>query len=268
MPSRSQIIATIGPATKDKKIIKEMMTHQMDVARLNFSWGTYAEHAEYIKNIRDAASELDRKILIIQDLSGPRTQKASRHEFNQKATEIITEKNLADLKFGLEQRVDYIAMSFVGSAEDVLKLREEIKKLGKTAPIISKIERKIALDNLDEIIGASDAIMVARGDLGNEIPLEDIPLVEEKIIKACKFVKKPVIVATGMLFSMIENPEPTRAEMTDIEFAILSGADAVMLSDETAIGKYPIEAVKTMEKAVLAAEKKLVAEGHFSINPL
>ena len=152
MPSRSQIIATIGPATKDKKIIKEMMTHQMDVARLNFSWGTYAEHAEYIKNIRDAASELDRKILIIQDLSGPRTQKASRHEFNQKATEIITEKNLADLKFGLEQRVDYIAMSFVGSAEDVLKLREEIKKLGKTAPIISKIERKIALDNLDEII--------------------------------------------------------------------------------------------------------------------
>ncbi|OGI82049.1 hypothetical protein A3I25_01095 [Candidatus Nomurabacteria bacterium RIFCSPLOWO2_02_FULL_42_17] len=268
MPSKSQIIATIGPAMKDRGLIREMILAGMDVARLNFSWGTYEEHAGYIKNIREMAEEVGKKVPIIQDLSGPRAQGDTGHEFNKEAVEVITPKDLADLKFGLEHNVDYVAMSFVGNAGDVFKLREEIKKLNKNIPIISKIERKVALDNLDEIIKVSDAIMIARGDLGNEVPLEDIPLIEEKIIKACKSAGKPVIVATGMLFSMTKNPEPTRAEITDIEFAILNGADAVMLSEETATGKYPILSIETMEKAVRAAENKLSSENRLSVNLL
>ena len=136
MRSKPQIVATIGPATKDSSLIKEMILSGMDVARLNFSWGTYEEHREYIKNIREMANEAGRKIPIIQDLSGPRTQEISGHKFNKIVTEIITPKDLADLKFGLESDVDYIAMSFIGNAGDVLKLREEIKKLGKNTPII------------------------------------------------------------------------------------------------------------------------------------
>src|SRR3989338_8634548 len=268
MPSKSQIVATIGPAMKDRGLIREMILAGMDVARLNFSWGTYDEHAGYIKNIREMAEEIGKKVPIIQDLSGPRVQKMSGHGFNKKAVEVITPKDLADLKFGLERDVDYIAMSFIGNADDVFKLREEIRKLNKNTPIISKIERKIALDNLDEIIKISDAIMIARGDLGNEVPFEDIPLIEEKIIKACKSAGKPVVVATGMLFSMTENSKPARAEITDIEFAILSGADAVMLSEETAIGKHPVLSIKIMEKAIRAAENKLSSENRLSINPL
>lgn len=263
--SNAQIVATIGPATKNKKTIREMINHQMDVARLNFSWGTYEEHSQYIKNIREVAKELNKRIPIIQDLSGPRVQKGSEHGFNETAVKIITEKDLSDLKFGLGHGVDYVAMSYVGNKEDVLKLRAEMKKLGKTVPIISKIERKVALDNLDEIIEVSDAIMIARGDLGNEIPLEQIPFIEKKIIEKCKKVGKPVITATQMLLSMVENYKPTRAEVTDVVFAIISGSDAVMLSEETANGKNPIKAVEMMEKIIMEAESHL---GGAVINPL
>ncbi|MEI6581106.1 MAG: pyruvate kinase [bacterium] len=257
MNSKAQIIATIGPATKDKKIIKEMIEHQMDVVRLNFSWGTHEEHKEYIKNIREMAEEVGRKIPIIQDLSGPRIQEKSGHEFKKGSTEVITDKDLDDLKFGLEQGVDYVAMSFVGKAEDVSNLREQMKKFGRIVPIISKIERKVALENIDEIIKFTDAVMIARGDLGNEVPLEEIPFIEKDIITKCKIAKKPVIVATQMMFSMIENPLPTRAEVTDIAYAILNGADAVMLSDESANGKHPLEAVEMMERGILETEKHL-----------
>jgi len=265
MQSKAQIIATIGPATKGKEIIKEMMTHQMDAVRLNFSWGTHEEHAGYIKNVREDAKEAGKRIPIIQDLSGPRVQKKTGHEFNQQAQEVITEKDLADLKFGIEQGVDYVAMSFVGSADDVLKLREKMRKLGQVIPIIAKIERKIALDNIDEIIKTADAIMIARGDLGNEIPLEQIPFIEKDIIEKCKIAGKPVIVATQMMLSMMENPLPTRAEVTDVAFAIINGADAVMLSEESATGHHPLEAVEMMERGILEAEKHLK---DIKINPL
>ena len=257
MNSKAQIVATIGPATKNVRIIKEMIKHNMDVARLNFSWGTYDEHARYIKNIRAEAREAGKKIPIIQDLSGPRIQEKTGHKFNVKVEEIITEKDLADLKFGLEQGVDYVAMSYVGNKEDVLTLREKMRDFGKIIPIIAKIERKVAINNIDEIIKTADAIMVARGDLGNEIPLEQIPFVEKEIVQKCKMAGKPVIVATQMMASMTENPEPTRAEVTDIAFAILNGADAVMLSEESATGKYPLEAVMMMEKGITEAEKHL-----------
>ena len=273
MNSKAQIVATIGPATKSREIIKEMIAHQMDAVRLNFSWGTYEEHAGYIKNIREDAKEAGKRIPIIQDLSGPRLQEKTGHEFNKQVQEITTEKDLADLKFGIEQGVDYVAMSFVGSASDILKLREKMKELapassgrvGKVIPIIAKIERKIALDNIDEIIKTADAIMIARGDLGNEIPLEQIPFIEKDIIEKCKKAKKPVIVATQMMFSMTENPLPTRAEVTDIAYAIINGADAVMLSEESATGHHPLEAVEMMEKGILEAEKHLKK---IEINPL
>jgi len=256
--SKAQIIATIGPASKDKEIIREMIKHQMGVARLNFSWGTHEDHANYIKNIRESAKEEGRTIPIIQDLSGPRVQEKTGHEFKHGAEEITTEKDLNDLKFGIEQGIDYVAMSFVGKASDVLKLREDMKKLGKIIPIIAKVERKIALDNISEIIKVADAIMIARGDLGNEIPVEQIPFVEKEIIEKCKKNKKPVIVATQMMLSMTENPIPTRAEVTDVAYAVINGADAVMLSEESASGKYPVEAVKMMERVILESERYLM----------
>jgi len=252
---RVQIVATIGPATKDKEIIKKLALNQTGVVRLNFSWGTHAEHANYIKIIREVSEEVGRKIPIIQDLSGPRIQEAKGHEFDQEAVEVITEKDLDDLKFGIEQGVDYVALSFVGNANDILKLRNEMQKFGKIIPIIAKIERKVAIDNIDEILKVTDAIMVARGDMGNEIPLEQIPFVEKTIVEKCKIAGKPVIVATQMLLSMTENPYPTRAEVTDVAYAVINGADAVMLSEESASGKYPVEAVEMMQKIIVESEK-------------
>ncbi len=263
--SRAQIVATLGPSSKDKTIIKQMMLRQMDVVRLNFSWGTYNEHADYIATVREVAHELGRSVLIIQDLSGPRLKTEGGHQIDPNAAEVITEKDLRDLEFGLEQNIDYIAMSYVGSKDDIRELKRHIKKLGRKTPVIAKIERRAALDNLDEIIDEADAIMIARGDLGNEVPLEQIPFIQNMIIKKCKAAVKPVITATQMMFSMKENPLPTRAEVTDVAFAIISGSDAVMLSDETANGQYPVEAVAAMEKIVLEAEKHLK---NTYINPL
>lgn len=231
-----------------------MMQHQMDVVRLNFSWGTYDEHAGYINAVREVAQKLGRKIPIIQDLSGPRLQEEKGHHIDISARDLITAKDIRDLNFGLEHEVDYIAMSYVGTADDVAELRRLIREAGKSTPIISKVERQKAIDNIDSIIDASDAIMIARGDMGNEVPLEKIPLVEKEIIMKCKAAGKPVITATQMFLSMVENPEPSRAEITDVFFAISNGSDAVMLSEETSKGKYPVEAVTFMEKATLEAE--------------
>jgi len=256
--SKAQIVATIGPASKEKEIIKEMIKHNMDVARLNFSWGTYEEHRDYILKIRESAQEEGRIIPIIQDLSGPRIQEGMDHGFDQKAVEVITEKDLKDLDFGISMNVDYVAMSFVGEDQDILKLRAEMKKRNKLIPIIAKIERKIALNNLEAIIEVADGIMIARGDLGNEIPIEQIPFIEKEIIEKCKKAQKPVIVATQMMLSMTQNSTPTRAEVTDVAYAIINGADAVMLSEETAAGKYPLEVVKIMEKIILESERYLM----------
>lgn len=262
--SKAQIVATIGPASKDISILEKMIDHKMDVARLNFSWGTHEEHAKFIKDIRDTAEKIGRKIPIIQDLSGPRIQQGAGHTYDQNV-EVITEKDLSDLKFGIEQSVDYVALSFVGSASDVTKLRSHMKSMGKVIPIIAKIERKIAIENLGEIIQAADAIMVARGDLGSELPIETIPFAQQNIIKRCNAAGKPVIVATQMMLSMKDNPEPTRAEVTDVAFAIIEGADAVMLSEESASGKYPLEAVTIMEKIIKESEKYITRPSRKSL---
>ena len=263
--SRAQIVATIGPGSKTVKILTAMISHQMDVARLNFSHGTYEEHAMYIKNIRTAAKKLKRRIPIIQDLSGPRVQEASGHHIAKNVKKVITDKDLRDLKFGFEQNIEYIAMSYVGTAKDVNYLRQKMTAFGPVKPIIAKIEREIAVKNLDSIIKVADAIMIARGDLANEIPIEEIPFIEKKILEKCKKIGKPVITATQMMLSMVSNPLPTRAEATDVAYAIVNGSDGVMLSEETAIGKYPVETIIIMEKIVRAAEKHL---GKFVINKL
>ena len=170
----------------------------------------------------------------------------------------ITEKDRSDIEFGIEQGIDFIAASFVRKVSDVLAIREILEANNATdIKIISKIENQEGVDNLDEIIAVSDGIMVARGDLGVEIPTEDIPVVQKLMIKKCNEAGKPVITATQMLDSMMRNPRPTRAEVTDVANAIYDGTDAIMLSGETAAGKYPIEAVKTMASIAKRTEETI-----------
>ena len=170
----------------------------------------------------------------------------------------ITEKDRSDIEFGIEQGIDFIAASFVRKVSDVLAIREILEENNAThIKIISKIENQEGVDNLDEIIAVSDGIMVARGDLGVEIPTEEIPVVQKLMIKKCNEAGKPVITATQMLDSMIRNARPTRAEVTDVANAIYDGTDAIMLSGETAAGKYPVEAVKTMATIAKRAEETM-----------
>ncbi len=263
MNSKAQIIATIGPASVNTDVFFSMLEHQMDVARLNFSWGDLEEKKLQIEMIRRVAKKAGRHVPIIEDLPGPRVQGKNSHTYDREAVSALTEKDREYIKFGVEQDIEYIAVSFVGSGKDILLCREIIKSFGGKQKIIAKIERKRAVDSIDEIIAAADAVMVARGDLGNEVPLEQIPFIQDRIIKKAKAAGKPVITATQMLLSMTENPLPTRAEVTDVANAILEGSDAVMLSEETASGKYPVEAVAMMEKIILEAEKHLKGKIHF-----
>ncbi len=255
--SRAQIIATVGVLSGGRGELVELFKHGVDVVRFNFSWSTLADRAAQIVLVKDVAAELGKRIPIIEDLPGPRIQKSDGHSYNADASSGFTDHDRELVKFGVEQNVDYVAVSFVGGPEDIVACREEIRRWGGTQKIIAKIERKIALESLDAIISAADAVMVARGDLGNEIPLEQIPFVQTQIIRQCNLAQKPVITATQMLFSMVVSPTPTRAEVTDVANAILQGSDAVMLSEETAKGKYPLEAVIMMEKIIIEAEKHL-----------
>ena len=170
----------------------------------------------------------------------------------------LTPKDISDIEFGITQGIDFIAASFVRKASDVLAIREVLENNNATdIQIISKIENQEGVDNLDEILQVSDGLMVARGDLGVEIPTEDIPIVQKQMIKKCNALGKPVITATQMLDSMIRNPRPTRAEVTDVANAIYDGTDAIMLSGETAAGKYPVEAVKVMAAIAKRIEETL-----------
>ena len=185
----------------------------------------------------------------------------------------LTEKDHQDILFGIKNKVDFIGLSFIRNAEDVLRVRKILKENeAEDISLIAKIEKKEAVENLKEIIEASDGIMIARGDLGVEIPLENVPLVQKNIIKRCNLAGKPVITATQMLMSMVNVPRPTRAEVTDVANAILDGTDAIMLSEETAVGNYPLEAVETMNKIALRVEKaidykKILTERSLSVKP-
>ena len=168
----------------------------------------------------------------------------------------LSEKDIEDAHFGLDNEVDMIALSFVRSAKDVEQLADIIRSRGKTAWIVAKIERPEAIENIDEIIAAANAVMVARGDLGVEMKTSAVPVLQKLIVQKCNAAYKPVIIATQMLESMTENPRPTRAEASDVANAVFDGTDAVMLSGETAAGKYPIETVKTMCEIINNVEAK------------
>lgn len=175
----------------------------------------------------------------------------------------LTPKDIKDVKFGLKVGVDYIALSFVQTKEDVLKLRKLINN--EDIRIISKIERAIALQNIDEIIQASDIIMIARGDLGIEIPIEELPIIQKYLVKFSHWHDKPSIIATQIMTSMIKNSQPTRAEISDIANAVFDGGDMVMLSDETTVGDYPFEAVRVLKKVVERTERYL-NKGNVKLN--
>ncbi|WP_029522060.1 pyruvate kinase [Persephonella sp. KM09-Lau-8] len=167
----------------------------------------------------------------------------------------LTEKDKKDLKFGIEIGIDIVALSFVKTAKDVQEAKKYVQKFGGDVPVFAKIEKHEAIEHIDEIIDEADGIMVARGDLGVEIDMEKVPVLQKMIIKKCNEKGKPVITATQMLTSMLTSPRPTRAEVSDIANAVLDGTDAVMLSDETAVGKYPVEAVKVMKRTIEETEK-------------
>jgi pyruvate kinase len=342
MMKRTKIVATIGPACHDIDTLTKMMQAGMNVARLNFSHGTHADHATLIQNIRSAAAALDLPIAIMQDVQGPKIRLGdlpkegivldlgstvhidtslndckegaipitlkTLHEYVQPgeriliadgtielkvqsvneniiSTEVVvpgtvyshkgmnipdtnltlsalTEKDMLDLAFGVEQEVDLVAVSFVRSAADILEARRTIEAAeiaaGKVPEtpirIIAKIERPEAVEQIDSILEVVDGIMVARGDLGVEIDAADVPVVQKDLIAKARNVSKPVIVATQMLDSMQDNPRPTRAEVSDVANAVIDHTDAVMLSNETATGSYPIETVQMMHDIIVETE--------------
>lgn len=172
----------------------------------------------------------------------------------------VTEKDLVDLDFGIDKGVDFVALSFVRQASDLIPVKDAIQRSGSDIPVIAKIEKHEALNNIDEIIDAADGVMIARGDLGIEVPLEQVPVMQKMIINKAGIKGKPVITATQMLESMIQNVRPTRAEVTDVANAIFDGTDAVMLSGETAIGKYPVRAVDMMDRIARSTEEVLPYE--------
>lgn len=331
---RTKIVCTLGPATATEDRIRELVESGMDVARLNFSHGEHADHAENYKKVRQASDHLGRAVGILADLQGPkirlgrflegRTVWATGEEVRITVDEVdgthdrvsttyrelaqdaktgdrllvddgkvglvvtrvdgndvvcrvteggpvsnnkgvslpgmdvsvpaLSEKDIEDLEFALKLGVDFIALSFVRSPSDVELVHDVMDRVGRRVPVIGKLEKPEAIDNLEAVVLAFDAVMVARGDLGVELPLEQVPIVQKRAIQMARENAKPVIVATQMLESMIENSRPTRAEASDVANAVLDGADAVMLSGETSVGKYPIETVRTMARIVHAVE--------------
>lgn len=338
---RTKIVCTLGPASRDEARLRAMIRAGMDVARINFSYGTHPEHARDIRNARQIAEEEGTNLAVMADLQGPKlrigeispeplrlepgdrvvlTARPATGEGNvvhlphpelidrveagqpllldDGALEFVVErknpdelicqvivggqltshkgvaapgvaphasaitaKDREDASFALEQGADFLALSFVRRAADVEELRFLIQRQAgekHAAAIVAKIEKREALQNLGEIIEAADAVMVARGDLGMEVSVQEVPLHQKEIISHCNRLGKPVITATQMLQSMIENPRPTRAEASDVANAILDGTDAVMLSGETAIGQHPVRAVKMMAKIDATLERKMV----------
>ena len=335
---RAKIICTIGPSSNTEPVLRDLMRLGMDVARLNFSHGSYEEHARNIERIRRVAKREKRTICILQDLQGPKIRTGGLIDhvpvalkarsrltitprdidgtpalisttFHGLAKEVrpgsrillsdglielrvthmrgndveckvvnggmlgehqginlpgvalsipaLTEKDRADLEFGLKHGVDIVALSFVRSAQDVRSTKQVIASHGRDVPVIAKLEKPQALEQLERIFEAADGVMVARGDLGVEMPPEQVPVIQKHAIRRSAAWRKPVIIATQMLESMIENPRPTRAEASDVANAIFDGTDAVMLSAETASGRYPREAVAMMAKIVIEAENNM-----------
>jgi pyruvate kinase len=335
---KTKIVCTIGPASTNEVILEKMIQAGMNIARLNFSHGSYEEHAERIQMVRDTAARLGVAVGILADIQGPKIrigklkteplvlkegdrvfltvdpakdqtdgyiyldyptlvkdvkpggkilladgmigltvleakddqlecQVLNNGELTSKkgvtlpgisvSLPALMGKDPADIEFVVKQQVDFIAVSFARKAEHLLEIRRLVTELGGDQLLIAKIENEEGFRNCEEILQACDGIMVARGDLGVEVPLEDVPIIQKTLIDFCNRAGKPVITATEMLESMIRNPRPTRAEVTDIAHAILDGTDAIMLSAETAAGKYPVQAVEMMARIAERTENSL-----------
>ncbi|WP_426569697.1 pyruvate kinase [Streptomyces canus] len=339
---RAKIVCTLGPATHTYDQIKALVEAGMDVARLNLSHGTHAEHEERYQHVRKAADETGRSVGILADLQGPKirlgrftegpvllergdtftitveegvegdrntcgtthpglatdvtegerilvddgkvTLEVTQVDGPRVHTQVVeggiisdhkglnlpgvavsvpalSKKDEDDLRWALRTGFDIIALSFVRTGRDIVDVHRIMDEEGRRLPVIAKIEKPQAVENIDDIMAAFDGLMVARGDLGVEMPLEQVPHVQKRAIKLAKRNAKPVIVATQMLDSMIENSRPTRAEASDVANAVIDGTDAVMLSGETSVGKYAVQAVRTMAKIVAAAEEDILAKG-------
>ena len=335
---RTKIVCTIGPASSGTALLDRLVAAGMDVARVNFSHGTHAEHAETIRQIRIGEERWGRPIAILQDLQGPKIRLGTfgpagggrvdlepDRMFTLSARLIVgtadgasvthpeylselkpgdevwmddgmiqlrveettadavrcrivaggrisdhkgisfprvplpvsclTEKDREDLRFGIRQGIDFVAISFVRSAADIGEVRKFLRDQGADLPIVAKLERQEIVANLPGILTMVDAVMVARGDLGVDVPLEEVPHIQKEVIRQARAAKVPVIVATQMLESMVTHLRPTRAEVSDVSTAIFDGADAIMLSAETATGRYPVEAVVVMARIAERAEQ-------------
>ena len=333
--NKTKIVATIGPASTAKEVLREMITAGMNICRINFSHGNYDTAMETINNLRELNTEMETFVGILADLQGPKLRigevqdksvelvagkeviittvpaistaeriyitypefpkdvvvgenvliddgklllkviasdkdkevkavvvqggpLSSRKGVNLPNTKIslpcLTEKDIKDLDFALKNNIEWIGLSFVRSVDDIMDLKQRIKAANSTARIVAKIEKPEALSEIDEIIEAADAVMVARGDLGVELPLEQVPTIQKMLVRKCIQLSKPVIIATQMMESMLNSQSPTRAEVNDVANAVMDGADAVMLSEETSVGKYPVRTVQHMHRIVSYTE--------------
>ncbi|MCX7794039.1 MAG: pyruvate kinase [Thermodesulfovibrionales bacterium] len=337
---KTKIIATIGPSSVSKDVIKALIIEGMDVARLNFSHGDHEFHRKVIKKIRALSKALKRPVAILQDLQGiklrlgeieggsvelkkgsklmlhPGTGKGNEKRLfisykrlledlkpghrvliddglielrikkktrDALIAEVIeggivkskkgvnfphsnlkerafTEKDKIDLEFGLKEGIDIVALSFVRDAEDIAMLKKWLRKKRSDIPIIAKIEKPEAVRNIEEILNEVDGIMIARGDLGVELPPEEVPVIQKELLKKANLKARLTITATQMLESMTLHARPTRAEATDVANAIIDGSDCLMLSGETAVGRYPVEAVRMMKKIIIHTEASMEIE--------
>ena len=241
---KTKIIATIGPSSKSEVVLSELIKEGASILRFNLKFNTPASHGEIIDRARKAAQERGGPVEILIDFP-----KASC---------------LEGVDLALKKNVDYIALSHIKNAKEVKEFKKVSTSYQLSTKVIVKIETEKALGNFSSIQNETDVIMVARGDLGKHIPIEKVPFVQKEIILACKKANKIVAVATEMLLSMVSSKEPTRAEVSDVANAVLEGSDAVMLSEETAVGKYPVESVRVMKRVIQEAEawEKL---GHVNI---
>ncbi len=241
-----KIVCTLGPASNTPEVIEKMISSGMDIARLNLSYGTLEEHRNTVAMVRAAAKKIGLPTAVLLDCPGRKRRTGD------------TKAVFSDhLQFAQDNQLDYIALSFITSTEQVEEVQALAAQMKINIPIVAKIEKGEALAVSDSIIAISDGVMVARGDLGLQINIEKVPLAQKKIIHEANHRGKPVITATEMLESMVKSPTPTRAEATDVANAVLDGTDAVMLSEETSIGQYPLEAIKMMVKIILEAETVL-----------
>ena len=238
-----KIVGTLGPASSSPKVIERMLKAGMDIVRLNLAHGTLEEHSRLISQVRLLSQKLKLPTAILLDLPG-----LKRYSGDIKA--VFSQH----LQFARSQNIDFIALSFISSARQVQEVKALLKKMNSDIPVIVKIEQARALGEISSILQIGEGIMVARGDLAVDISIEKVPLAQKRLIREANHYGKPVITATQMLESMVQSATPTRAEAADVANAVLDGSDALMLSEETATGSYPVEATEMIAKIALEAE--------------